>query len=170
MLGSTSSRPARSSVKQPTQLDGTDKKILSLLLANARESVTDMAKKLGLGRTTVHERLAKLERSGVIVGYSTILASDASETMNRAFVMLSIVQRMQGQLIERLRALPEVLECNTVSGDFDVMLTVETPQLDDLDAVLDEILRLPGVERCRSSIVMTKHFQRSRSGAAIQTA
>lgn len=161
MLVAEADRGRRPSNRANIALDATDRKILALLSANARESITDMARKLGLGRTTVHERLAKLERSGVILGYSTILSHDPAENVNRAFVMLSIVQRMQASVMEPLKALPEVLDCHTVSGDFDLMLMIEAPQLDDLDAVLDEILMLPGVERCRSSIVMTTHFKRS---------
>ncbi len=51
----------------------------------------------------------------------------------------------------------------TVSGDFDLMLMVEAPRLDDIDAVLDEILSIPGVERCRSWVILGKQFQRGPS-------
>lgn len=145
--------------KQPT-LDGTDRKLIALLQENARESVTELARKLKLGRTTVHERIAKLEKSGVILGYSTILSRNLGTPASRAIVMLSLVQRMQPAVMDRLRRLPEVLTCHTVSGDFDLALMVEAPQMDDLDAVLDEIINLPGVERCRSSIIMTTNFDK----------
>ena len=70
------------------------------------------------------------------------------------------IQRMQPAVMDRLRLLPEVLTCHTVSGDFDLALMVEAPQMDDLDAVLDEIINMPGVERCRSSIIMTTNFHK----------
>jgi DNA-binding Lrp family transcriptional regulator len=146
--------------KQAT-LDSTDRKLIALLQENARESVTELARKLKLGRTTVHERLAQLEKNGVILGYSPILSRNLGAPTSRAIVMLSLVQRMQAAVMDRLRQLPEVLTCHTVSGDFDLALMVEAPQMDDLDAVLDEIIHLPGVERCRSSIIMTTNFHKT---------
>ncbi|TPJ74584.1 Lrp/AsnC family transcriptional regulator [Mesorhizobium sp. B2-7-1] len=153
------------SARKNINLDSVDRKLIALLVANARESVTDLAKKLGLGRTTVHERLARLERNRVIAGYSTILSRSLEGNSNRALVMLSIVQRMQPALMEHLKMLPEVLSCYTVSGEFDLILLVEAPQMDDVDAVLDEIICLPGVERCRTSIIMATNFQRGNGQA-----
>jgi len=147
-------------VRDKATLDGIDRKLIALLQENARASVTELAAKLKLGRTTVHERIAKLEKNGVILGYSTILSRNLGGQTSRAIVMLSLVQRMQAAVMERLRLLPEVLTCHTVSGDFDLALMVEAPQMDDLDAVLDEIIHLPGVERCRSSIIMTTNFHK----------
>jgi DNA-binding Lrp family transcriptional regulator len=147
--------------RQVAGLDATDRKLIALLQENARESVTELARKLKLGRTTVHDRIARLERSGVILGYSPILARSLQAQASRAIVMLSLVQRMQPAVMESLRRLPEVLTCHTVSGEFDLALMVEAPQMDDLDAVLDEIINMPGVERCRSSIIMTTQFDKS---------
>jgi DNA-binding Lrp family transcriptional regulator len=149
------------STREKAALDATDRRLIALLQDNARESVTELARKLKLGRSTVHERLAKLERSGVILGYAPILARNLGAHGSRAIVMLSLVQRMQPAVMDRLRLLPEVLTCHTVSGDFDLALMVEAPQMDDLDAVLDEIINLPGVERCRSSIIMTTNFHKA---------
>lgn len=148
-------------IRDKATLDGIDRKLIALLQENARASVTELAAKLKLGRTTVHERIAKLEKNGIILGYSTILSRNLGGQSSRAIVMLSLVQRMQGAVMERLRLLPEVLTCHTVSGDFDLALMVEAPQMDDLDAVLDEIIHLPGVERCRSSIIMTTNFHKA---------
>lgn len=156
-----SGKPATTGARErKAALDGIDRKLIALLQENARESVTELARKLKLGRTTVHERIAKLEANGVILGYSTILSRDPGAPTSRAIVMLSLVQRMQPAVMERLRRLPEVLTCHTVSGDFDLALMIEAPQMDDLDAVLDEIINLPGVERCRSSIIMTTNFHK----------
>ncbi|WP_084640067.1 Lrp/AsnC family transcriptional regulator [Kaistia adipata] len=146
--------------KEAAPLDATDRKLVALLQENARASVAELARKLKLGRTTVHDRIARLERNGVILGYTPILARTLRSQASRAIVMLSLVQRMQPAVMDRLRMLPEVLTCHTVSGDFDLALMVEAPQMDDLDAVLDEIINMPGVERCRSSIIMTTNFHK----------
>ncbi len=147
----------------PEIRDALDRQLIGLLLANGRESATALARKLGVGRSTVHERIARLEKSGLISGYSAILSQDALGQTSQTLVMLSIVQKLQRDVLGRLKALPEVISCFTVSGDFDLMLMVEAPRLDDIDAVLDEILSIPGVERCRSWVILGKQFQRGRS-------
>lgn len=140
--------------------DDVDRQLLGLLLANGRASTTDLARKLGIGRTTVHERIARLEKSGLISGYSAILSQDPFSETTQAMVMLSIVQKRQKDVLESLKSLPEVVSCFTVSGDYDLMVMVQAPRLEDIDAVLDEVLGVSGVERCRSWIILGKHFQR----------
>ena len=140
--------------------DNIDRQLIGLLLANARESTTDLARKLGVGRTTVHERIARLEKSGLISGYSAVLSQDPFNESTLAVVMLSIVQKRQKEVLENLKSLPEVVSCFTVSGDYDLFVMVRAPRVEDVDAVLDEVLGFPGVERCRSWIVLGKHFQR----------
>jgi|SRR5690606_17258395 len=140
--------------------DDIDRKLVGLLLANARASTTELAKKLGIGRTTVHERIARMERSGLISGYSAILSQDPFQDSTMAMVMLGIVQKRQRDVLESLKALPEVVSCFTISGDYDLAIVVQAPRVEDIDAVLDEILGFSGVERCRSWIILGKQFQR----------
>jgi DNA-binding Lrp family transcriptional regulator len=145
-------------------LDHVDRQLIGLLLANGRESTTDLAKKLGVGRTTVHERIARLEKSGLISGYSAVLSQDPFHETTLAMVMLSIIQKRQKDVLENLKSLPEIVSCFTVSGDYDLVVMVQAPRVEDIDAVLDELLGFSGVERCRSWIILGKHFQR---GAAL---
>lgn len=140
--------------------DNIDRQLIGLLLANARESTTELARKLGVARTTIHERIARLEKSGLIAGYSAVLSQDPFGESTMALVMLSIVQKQQKDVLERLKALPEVVSCYTISGDYDLVVMVQAPRVEDVDAVLDELLGIPGVERCRSWIILGKQFQR----------
>ncbi|RDE08873.1 Lrp/AsnC family transcriptional regulator [Pelagibacterium lacus] len=140
--------------------DTIDRQLIGLLLVNARQSITELARQLGVGRTTVHERIARLEKSGLITGYSAILSEDPFDDYVQAFVTLSIVQKRQKDVLAHLQSLPEVISCYTISGDFDLLAVIQAPRLEDIDAVLDEILGYPGVERCRSSMVLTRAFQR----------
>lgn len=144
--------------------DNIDRQLVGLLLADGRASVAELARKLGVGRTTVQERIARLERSGLISGYSAILSHDPFGEAAQALVMVSIVQRRQKDILDRLRSLPEVTSCLTIAGDYDLALTVQTPRVEDIDAVLDEILGFDGIERCKSWIILGRHIQR---GAAL---
>lgn len=144
--------------------DDTDRKLIALLQADARQATAALGKTLGIARTTVHERLARLERDEVIIGYTALLGRDPTEERAEAIVMLALAQRQQKAVVERLSAFPEVKLCLTVSGDFDLFLLVEAPRLEDLDALLDEVQAVPGVERSRSSIVLTTKFDRRAIG------
>ena len=67
-------------------LDDTDRKLISLLQQSARESVAELARKLGVARTTVIARLARLEKNGVIVGYTVKLGQEAQNSGLLAYV------------------------------------------------------------------------------------
>lgn len=143
--------------------DNIDRQLIALLQANARQSTMTLAKRLSLARSTVHERIRRLERDGIIRGYSVRLGKDPFEEYAQAIALLSLAQRQQRNVIDRLSMLPEVKICSTISGECDLFLLIETPGLEDLDAVIDEIIRSPGVERCRSSIILAKKINRLAS-------
>jgi DNA-binding Lrp family transcriptional regulator len=140
--------------------DDNDRRIMALLATNARQPTVAIAKKLGLPRTTVHERIERLERNGTITGYRAIFASPAVGQQLEATLLLSIRQRRQSEIVRRLESLPEVRSCASVSGEFDLILVVEAPLSEDLDAVIDEITSLDAVERCMTLIVLAKKFAR----------
>lgn len=140
--------------------DDNDRRIMALLATNARQPTVAIAKKLGLPRTTVHERIEKLERNGTITGYRAVFASPAVGQQLEATLLLSIRQRRQSEIVRRLDNLPEVRSCASVSGEFDLMLVVEAPLSEDLDAVIDEITSMEAVERCMTLIVLAKKFAR----------
>lgn len=143
-------------------LDHIDRSLLSLLLVDGRASTSDLARQLGVGRTTVHDRIARLERTGVISGYAAILSGAPLGDETMAMVMISIVQKKQKQVLASLRSLPEITVCYTVTGDYDLMVMVKAPRLEDIDVLLDEIMGIDGVERCHSSLVLATQFQRER--------
>lgn len=73
--------------------DDLDRRLLALLQANARLPTAGLAKKLNVARTTVHERIARLERDGVIRGYTVVLDRDPGEEHTQALVLLEVEQR-----------------------------------------------------------------------------
>ncbi|KZL21049.1 Leucine-responsive regulatory protein [Pseudovibrio axinellae] len=142
--------------------DELDRKLIAILQGNAREPVSSIARRLDVARSTVQERIARLERKGIIIGYTAILGDQQDEKRVQALVMLSVAQQRSRELITQLESYPEIRSCLTISGEFDLCLIVEPDRLEELDAVLDEIAAIPGVERTRSSIVLTKKFERQR--------
>jgi len=140
--------------------DDLDRQLIALLQSNARQSTMTLAKRLRLARSTVHERIRRLEREGVIRGYCVRLGSNPFDDYAQAVVLISLAQRQQRSVLDRLALLPEVKMCATISGEADLFLLIVAPHLEDLDAVIDEIVRSPGVERCRSFIILANKLNR----------
>lgn len=145
--------------------DNLDRRLVALLQANARETSAALAKKLGVARSTVHDRVARLERDGVIAGYTAIVRQAPETDMAQALVLLSVTQQKSRAVTARLESYPEIKLCLAVSGQYDMFLSVETPRLEDLDVLLDDIAEIPGIERSRSVIVLSRKFDRRNSRA-----
>lgn len=141
-------------------LDDTDRKLIALLSANARQPAALLARRLGLSRSAVQERLKRLERDRVIAGYTVTLGEDEPRAGVSAQVMMTLDPKLQDRAVEALRGLPEVKSAHTVSGQYDLVAEVAAPTSEALDAVLTRIGKLPGVARTTSSILLSTKFKR----------
>src|SRR5215469_2341654 len=103
----------------------TDSKLVALLRANAREPAASLARKLGLARSTVQERISRLEREGVIKGYTVRLSEEADTRKLRAVVMIAADPKHAERAGAELRRIPEVRSLSAVSGAYDMMAVVE---------------------------------------------
>ena len=138
----------------------TDAKLIALLKADAREPTASLARKLGLARSTVQERIARLEREGVIKGYTVRLSDEAATKNLRAVVMIVADARQADRVTAELKKITEVRSLAAVSGAHDMMAVVEADTAARMDAVLDRIGKANGVARTVSSIVLSEKFSR----------
>lgn len=144
------------------KLDSRDRKLIAMLERNARTPVAEIARALHLARSTVQERIARLEQSGVIEGYTVALNTELlPRKAIRSRVAVSVQSPRLNAVVRQLADMPEVTCCETVSGQLDLMLEVETDTTEQLDAVVEAIGALPGVERTESNIVLRQFFSRS---------
>jgi DNA-binding Lrp family transcriptional regulator len=141
-------------------LDDTDRKLLALLRADAREPVSSLARKLDLARSTVQERIARLERTRVIAGYTIRAGEDFAERQITANVMISVDPKLAASLTADLKKMSEVRSLAAISGTFDMMAEVAAETTAKIDAVLDAIGHLKGVQKTMSSIVLSVKFAR----------
>ena len=141
-------------------MDEGDRKLLSLLRENARASTAALARELKVSRTTVQSRIARLERSKVISGY-TVRTSDAHEQGTiRAMVMITVAPKQSPGVEAAIRRMPDVRALHSVSGPFDMIAEAATPSIGDMDALIDRIGALDGVERTTSSVVLSTKIDR----------
>jgi len=137
-----------------------DRQLLDLLKANARESVASLARKLGVARSTVNARIARLESEGVIAGYTVRQGQSPERPAITAHVLLEASAKRADGLIRELKSMPAIRGVYAISGAFDYLAIVETPTTHEMDAILDRIGRIDGVTRTQTSIALSVKFER----------
>ncbi|MBX3634932.1 MAG: Lrp/AsnC family transcriptional regulator [Rubrivivax sp.] len=142
-------------------LDTLDRRLIALLQADARASAADLARRLGVARTTVLARLARLERERVIVGYTVRLGQDEGERGVEAFVGITTEPKSGALVTQRLASLPELRQLCSVSGEFDYIALLRAESPARLDALLDEIGAIDGVRRTTTSVVLARRIDRA---------
>ncbi len=143
-----------------TTLDEKDRTILQLLQEDARASNAELARQVALSAPGLQKRLRKLEQSGVITGYVTLVDEEALGYDMLCFVQVTL-QRHERQAIERFRALvqtmPEVLECHHITGEYDYLLKVVLRNRKHLEQFITETLTpIPGMDKLRTSLVLSE--------------
>ena len=141
--------------------DDLDRRLLALLQADARAPVAELARRLGVARTTVLARLARLQAEGVIVGYTVRLARDDGDRFVEAYVGISVQPRAGAGVTARLASLPELRQLSSVSGEWDFLALLRADSTARLDAVLDEIGGFEGVLRTTTHIVLARRIDRT---------
>ena len=141
-------------------LDATDRALLQALRENARLSAAELARRLQLSRTTVQSRLERLERQRVVTGYTVVVADAVEAALVRAHVLITLAPRQSGAIEAALRRIPEVRVLHSVSGPFDLIAVVAAQSIGELDALIDRIGALDGVERTTSAIVLSTRIER----------
>lgn len=140
------------------EFDRHDRRILELLQAHGRLSMTELAERVGLSATPCTERVRRLEREGVITGYHAHLDPRALGYGMLVFVEIKMTTKSDevfNKVKRQIDAVPEVLECHLVSGDFDYLIKARIGEMSQYRRLLGSILlKLPGATESRSYIVM----------------
>jgi len=152
--------PTGETIMTKRALDDKDRQLIALLRANARMPAALLGRKVGLSRSAVQERLKRLERDGVIAGYTVVLGDAEARPGVSAHVMLTLDPKQQDRAVATLSGLPEVVSARTVSGIYDLVAEVTAASSEALDEVLTRIGKLPGVTRTTSSILLSTKFER----------
>ncbi len=144
------------------QIDETDRALITLLSENARLPVADLARRLGVARTTVQARIDRLVEKGAIAGF-TVRKGSGLRAPLRATVLISVEPRATPAVLARLKSLTEVETVHTTSGRFDMIAILSADDTETLDRTLDLIGEAKGVRSSESLIHLSTRFDRGIS-------
>lgn len=136
----------------PRRGDETEDRLLSLLRADARRPVASLARELNLSRTAIQDRIARMERDGVIEGYTVLEGSDALDHAALAFVVIET--RPCDPVLRRLKAVFGVERVFSIAGDIDALVLVRANSATEISRIGDRLSSVDGVGSIRLQTVL----------------
>lgn len=121
-------------------LDSQGRKLLQELQGNARLSLAELGRRIGLSPTATGERLKQMEEVGILRGYTVDIDREALGLEVFAFIRMSCGGQNYYRLLEYIQTLEEVRECHHLTGGDDFLLKVTTTSLADLEALIEALL------------------------------
>lgn len=141
------------------ELDRTDFALVTALQQDASQRLEDLARLVGMAPSSVHERLRRLERSGVIRRWTVDADAEQMGLAVLAFIGLRSTLAC-GALAPALAELPEIEECHSVAGAMCMLLKVRVASTSALLALIDRLREIPGVESTETTVVLATRFDR----------
>jgi DNA-binding Lrp family transcriptional regulator len=137
-------------------LDDLDRRLIGLLRSDARLPVSSLAATLGTARATVKNRMERLERNGVILGYSARLneGSDAGDI--RAITSLKVQGKAANNVLRMVRSFPEVAAVHTTNGRWDILLEIRVHSLQEFESALRRLRMIDGILTTETNILLSQ--------------
>ncbi|HLT34531.1 MAG TPA: Lrp/AsnC ligand binding domain-containing protein [Aquaticitalea sp.] len=149
-------------VNQNLEIDGIDKEILRALMEDARTPVLEIARKVGISGAAIHQRLRKLEKSGLISGSKFVINPKVLGYTTMAFVGIYLDKAVSNpEAVKQLQKIPEVLECHYTTGNWSIFIKILCKDNEHLMFLLNkEIQSIPGVSRTETFISLAQQIDR----------
>ncbi|KIN66475.1 Transcriptional regulator, AsnC family [Sulfitobacter donghicola DSW-25 = KCTC 12864 = JCM 14565] len=141
--------------KLDRKMDDMDHQLIGALRHDARASLSDLAARLGVSRTTLRARLSRLQNRGDIVGFSVITRADVAQDPVRGLMMIGIEGRGTERIKRQLSAMAELRAVHSTNGRWDLIVEIGTSTLAELDIVLGRIRNLDGVASSETSLLLS---------------
>jgi Lrp/AsnC family transcriptional regulator for asnA, asnC and gidA len=149
-------------VNQNVQIDGIDKKILRALMEDARTPVLEIARGVGISGAAIHQRLRKLEKSGLISGSKFVINPKVLGYTTMAFVGIYLDKAISNpEAVKQLQKIPEVLECHYTTGNWSILIKILCKDNEHLMQLLNrDIQSITGVSRTETFISLAQQIDR----------
>jgi len=153
------------STNNTLNIDGIDKKILRFLMEDARKPILEIARNIGISGAAIHQRLRKLEKSGLIAGSKFIINPKVLGYTTMAYIGIYLDKAMSNpKAVKELEKIPEVLECHYTTGDWSILIKVLCKDNEHLMQVLNKkIQQIEGVSRTETFISLDQQINRQIS-------
>jgi len=140
-----------------SNIDDTDRELLALLRQDARMPVAALAAKLKVARGTVQNRMKRLEREGVIVGYTVRVKPQAEAHRIRALMTIVVEGNRGAEVLHALRGHPNVTGLHSTNGRWDLIAELRADSLEAFDRALGNIRLIAGIASTETSLLLSTH-------------
>ncbi len=138
-------------------MDSTDQRLIAHLRENARVSVAQLAKLLGVSRGTVQNRIDRLLAQRIVLGFTVRTTPEAEPQRVRAMMMISVEGDRSDAILTALRGYPQVRALHTTNGRWDIVAELGTDSLEAFDEALRGIRTIKGVANSETSLLLSTH-------------
>ncbi|MCX2678828.1 Lrp/AsnC ligand binding domain-containing protein [Galbibacter sp. EGI 63066] len=144
------------------EIDGIDKEILRHLMEDARKPILEIARKIGISGAAIHQRLRKMESSGLISGSKFVINPRLLGYTTMAFIGIYLDKAMRNpEAVKQLKKIPEVLECHYTTGNWSILIKILCRDNEHLMNVLNhKIQSIEGVSRSETFISLNQQIDR----------
>lgn len=149
-------------VNQNIEIDGIDKEILRALMEDARTPILEIARKVGISGAAIHQRLRKLEASGLLSGSKLIINSKILGYTTMAFIGIYLDKAVSNpEAVRQLKKIPEVIECHYTTGNWSIFIKILCKDNEHLMELLNkDIQTISGVSRTETFISLAQQIDR----------
>ncbi|GLX85667.1 AsnC family transcriptional regulator [Thalassotalea loyana] len=140
-----------------TELDNIDRQIIGILRTDARTSVSNIAQQIKVSRATIQNRIDKLEKSGVITGYTALISTAGNQNLAsvRALMNIELVSANTDKVKNLLLTEPSVCAIHTTNGRWDMVVELQATSLESLDKILGRIRAIPDITSSETNILLS---------------
>jgi DNA-binding Lrp family transcriptional regulator len=142
---------------QMLKLDQKDQGLLSMLRADARTSVVDLASRLGVSRATVQNRMRRLEDNGVILGYTIAMGSAVEKPAVRALMSIRVESVHEADVIASLRGDPQVTAVHHTTGRWDLIAEIQTDSLSSFNKIVGALRLIEGIKATETNLLLDSY-------------
>ena len=131
-------------------------KLLSLLKADGRMSVTALSQALGVSRLTVDSRIKRLEAEDIISGYTVLLGTEEFKHKINGWIMINVAANKEERAIKLILRMVEISRLHTTNGKWDLAAEIQTSTLEEFDKAVSELRKIDGIEATETNLLLSR--------------